>query len=426
MRSTVAGPDDRWDRLLQGLPHDIYHTAGYHRFTQATEGGDAQLIVIGDADRGLAWPYLLRRLDSVEGLGSSDARDIGSLHGYTGPLTWGVAPGDPWLDQAWQDVRDTWRSQGAVSTFARFHPLIGNVRHGATFHDESEPRSVIRLGTTISIDCTLERDEAEGQYARVTRQEIARAKRAGLATRHDVDWRQLDTFIRLYGATMERAQAAPMYRVTIEDAVRMRTELAANLHLLVTEVDGTTVAAGLFSEVGGIVEALMVGIDHAYKGSSPLKVLLDDAREWAHERGDRVLHLGGGRGGRSDSLYAFKSRFSKRKHALHAGRWILDAARYRELTEARAQQLGVSGGSLGATDWFPAYRAPTPRLEMPLAIPVAAGPGQGQDRARVPVPMVALKAESHADPGTGVRGSAARARSLGSSARQGATELMAS
>jgi hypothetical protein len=87
-------------------------------------------------------------------------------------------------------------------------------------------------------------------------------------------------------------------------------------------------------------------------------VMLDDARMWARRRGDRVLHLGGGRGGREDSLLAFKGRFSPRRHTFHTGRWVLDPPSYAELVERRTRLAAARGLEADDPGWFPAYRAP--------------------------------------------------------------------
>jgi hypothetical protein len=95
-------------------------------------------------------------------------------------------------------------------------------------------------------------------------------------------------------------------------------------------------------------------------------------RRWGRERGDRVLHLGGGRGGREDSLFAFKSRFSKRRHPFYTGRWILDPQAYRELVAGRQRLLERSGRRVAGTGWFPLYRAPLEQ-PTPVAIPIDGG-----------------------------------------------------
>ena len=117
-------------------------------------------------------------------------------------------------------------------------------------------------------------------------------------------------------------------------------------------VDGQVVAACLFMSHHGIVHPHLAGTSTAYLPMSPLKVMWDDVRKWAADRGDSLIHLGGGRGGSSDSLFEFKARFSPRRHQFYTGRWILDPRRF----DILARQAGVTTDTqLG---YFPPYRAP--------------------------------------------------------------------
>ena len=114
-------------------------------------------------------------------------------------------------------------------------------------------------------------------------------------------------------------------------------------------------AAGLFIEFGGIVQAHLVGTNRTLLALSPFKVLLDDARMWARARGNTVLHLGGGRGGREDTLLKFKGEFSPRRHVFRVGRWVFDQRRYCDLVEAR--RSGSPDGWVLDASYFPGYRA---------------------------------------------------------------------
>jgi hypothetical protein len=117
---------------------------------------------------------------------------------------------------------------------------------------------------------------------------------------------------------------------------------------------GEVVAGGLFTECGGIVQAHLIGTANAYLSLSPAKSLMDFARSWARQHGWRTLHIGGGRGGREDSLFRFKREFSPTRHDFAVGRWVLDADAYRRLSKARYG--GAPEASPG--EYFPAYRAP--------------------------------------------------------------------
>ncbi len=78
--------DPAWDQWLERVPRDVYHTAGFHSYSESSGESAAFLAVAGDVDRGVAWPYLLRHVSAVEGLGGTDAMDVTSVYGYSGPL----------------------------------------------------------------------------------------------------------------------------------------------------------------------------------------------------------------------------------------------------------------------------------------------------------------------------------------------------
>ena len=357
----VLGADDpAWDERLADAARDVYHSAGYHRFSASGRDRVAQLAVAGTSARGFAWPYILRRIRGIDGLYETPWSDVDSVYGYPGPLIWGCDPSDGFVAEAWAALQSRWREQRVVAAFTRFHPLLGNARIGEQL-DPPEPAPagpVLAGGSTVSIDCRAGDSDALAGYARVLRQEIARARRAGLRTEHDEHWAEARTFVRLYDATMDRNRAADSYRLSAGDVTRLRSDVDPHAHLLITHLDGKVIGAGIFTEFEGIVQAHLVGTDDEYRKLSPLKVLLDDARVWARRRGNRVLHLGGGRGGRDDSLFAFKARFSPRRHEFHTGRWIIDAGAYGDLVATREARLATDDRVVADSSWFPAYRAP--------------------------------------------------------------------
>jgi hypothetical protein len=372
--SLYRATDPAWEESLGAVPRDVYHTAGYHAYAQGSGEGEPYLVVVGGGRRGLAWPYLLRKVGDLPGLTGSDATDVTSVYGYPGPLAWGSLPGDEFIASAWSSIVDIWRGQGAVTAFSRFHPLFNNAslvsglcRPG----DATEGHwSVLAVGSTVSIDCTLGDDAARAQYAPALRQRLRAGRRAGLTTTHDEDWRDLPTFADLYRETMVRNGAAAYYYFDQSDFERLHAALPGQVHLLVTRVGDAVAAAGLFTEYGGIVESHLVGTSSTLRSLSPFKILLDDVRSWARERGNSVFHLGGGRGGRKDTLLTFKGDFSPRRHLFHVGRWVLDRAEYRSLVEARL--AAAPAGRVPDPTFFPAYRAPLLEEEgsaTPLLIP---------------------------------------------------------
>jgi lipid II:glycine glycyltransferase (peptidoglycan interpeptide bridge formation enzyme) len=125
---------------------------------------------------------------------------------------------------------------------------------------------------------------------------------------------------------------------------------------MVTRLEDKVAAAMVFVEYQGLVHAHLAGSNDELKRLSPLKVLLDDVRRWAQERGDRVFHLGGGRSAKDDSLLAFKTRFSPRRHDFYVGRWVLDPTAYAALQDQRSAYADRAGLVPDQEEFFPSYR----------------------------------------------------------------------
>lgn len=352
----IDSTDPAWDAWIEATDHDVYHRAGYHRVASRTGDGTPLLLVYGTSNQFVAWPYLLQPIPASGPVVGGPAHDVTSTYGYSGPLVRGCEPGDRIVADAWQAFRDVWTEQHVVSVFTRFHPILNNHRWFVDIEPDAAPSELgggIKFtGETVSIDVTLPEADVLAGYPRSFRQEINQSRRRGLATVVDREWEHLDRFVELYTETMRRNHATSAYFLGREYFVDLRAELEDDLVLFLGMVDGQVVAACLFMSHHGIVHPHLAGTSTAYLPMSPLKVMWDDVRKWAADRGDSLIHLGGGRGGSSDSLFEFKARFSPRRHQFYTGRWILDPRRF----DILARQAGVTTDTqLG---YFPPYRAP--------------------------------------------------------------------
>jgi hypothetical protein len=360
----AASPE--WPERLDAVPHDFYHTAAYHLFSQNCGEGEAFLATYGDRTKFVAWPYLLRRVADSAGLENSTVTDVASVYGYPGPLVYNAAADPLFLARAWDALVAVWRSQKVVAVFTRFHPVLENHRWLRSLCPPAPStrcgpcagpeRGLVPSGQTVSIDLQVPESENLRDCQRILRQEIARGRRLGLTTEPDDSWRHLEDFVALYHCTMTRNRASSDYFFSSDYFQRLRIALGPYVHLIVTKLDAQVVAAGVFVEYQGIVQAHLAGSSEQWRALSPFKVLLDDVRRWARERGNRIFHIGGGRAGRDDSLFAFKARFSRCRHPFYVGRWILDADAYHSLCEQRRTYAHDTGLELEDTDFFPGYR----------------------------------------------------------------------
>ncbi len=343
----IFRPEDTgWDAWLARAPHDFYHRAAYHAFAQRMGEGNAYLVIYGTAQRFLAWPYLSNPING------SEKMDASSVYGYSGPIGIGLQD-RAFRARAWNALRTVWAEQRLVSLFTRFHPILRNQIYCEDMHAVAgiHGDELLKLGRSVSIDLSLSRVERRSAYPKILRQEIQAAERAGLVVAVDESWDNYSEFARLYRATMLKNSAHERYLFSPQYFEELRAALAGDAHLAVVQQNGELAAALLFTLRGHIAQAHLTGINPAFHALSPLKCLLEGVADIARDLGATLLHLGAGRGGKEDSLYKFKSRFSSLRHEFFVGRWVLDETAYHALVDSHAADAIHSAG------FFPAYRA---------------------------------------------------------------------
>ena len=349
--SLYCASDRQWIDTIQHVPHDVYHTPAYHLIPGFGSEGDAYVFVHRETDKVFLWPYLLTPID-----GGSDSCDVTSVYGYAGPIS---HPDQAFVQRAWLALCDHWRMQKVVSAFTRFHPILGNSELMTSIPDDESPSQATGLklcGATISINLNKSPEEQVKGYQKVLRQEIRKSRELGFVTIEDSDWKHVDDFVRLYRDTMSRRKGRSEYLIDFDWVAKFRGLLGGQARLFVTKWDGVVAAALLAMQHGPFLHAHLTGIEAELVAYSPLKVLLDQVREWGTTHSFQFFHLGGGLGGREDSLYQFKRRFSPQTHEFHTGSWILNPAQYRALEEVHKRNYREQGLDIGNPGYFPIYR----------------------------------------------------------------------
>jgi ribosomal protein S18 acetylase RimI-like enzyme len=326
-----------WEAVLAVAAHDVYHRPAYVALCAAQEHGRPCALHVTDGARTMLLPLVIR---SIPGGGF----DAASPYGYPGPV--GRGTDDPaFLSVALVAGLQVLREARLVSAFVRLHPLLNlSPPHGIG--------TLVEHGETVSVDLTLPTERLWAEMRLNHRRDIARATTRGFAARMDEEWTHLEEFERLYRATMARRSAAAFYFFGDAYFDGLRDALGEDLHLCVVERDGDLAAAGLFTETDGIVEYHLSGTDDAFRTDQPTKLMMHFVSAWAKDRGNRVLHLGGGVGGSSDSLLQFKIGFSPRLHAFATLRMVVDEREYGRLVTARDPRLDPDARS----GFFPLYR----------------------------------------------------------------------
>ena len=266
-------------------------------------------------------PFLLEHDGArFAGIERDEPRDVVTPYGYGGPTA----------DGFWDAYEEWARERGVVTTFVRFHPLYGNQR-GAPIH-------VDELAPTVAWRVDPDRDLLAGLHFK-HRNKVTKAENAGATvTQHD----GLGEFVPLYEDTMRRVNADDFY--FFEPAY---WERLGELPLVRFDagIDGEVVASALCLATPPWLHYHLSGTTDAGRTTGSSTLVLLEAARWGQANGYERFHLGGGLGGKEDSLHHFKARFDPDGLVPAAiGKAIHDEERYREL------------GGDGFDGFFPAYR----------------------------------------------------------------------
>ncbi len=350
----VEPGSDLWTDALRDLRHDFYHMPEYVRLCVSLyEGGRPCAFIARDADGLFLLPLILRPIEigSVE----SSLLDAISPYGYASPIV-SVRRGcdeSQFLERAIDALVECLAGQKVVSVFCRLHPML------ALPHEPLQRRgTIVEHGPTVYCDLRRSPSELWNATRETVRRQIRRVEQEGYVAEEDTDWDRYDDFQEVYADTMRRVGASEWYFFDREHFAQLRGALAGTMHLIVVRSVSQVVCAGLFSQSCGIVQYHLAGTRDGYEKCDVSKLLIHYAREWTKERGNDVLHLGGGVGAANDSLLHFKSGFSKLRSTFHTWRLIVDPDAYRELV-AQSRALSDSHDE-EPSGYFPEYRVDRP------------------------------------------------------------------
>lgn len=338
----------RWDEVLDEIgTYDFCHLSRYNQLAEHFGQGRAHLLVFREGSCTIAFPLLLRELPAGANPCATAAwQDVTSVYGYAGPLA-ATTPAGGVPDRFTAFVADFLRQHQVVSALSRLHPLL----------DQSPLLAgcgqIVPVGPTLSIDLTASEEEQWSAYRRNHRQDIKRLLTMGV-TCEQAGLDCLDAFVDMYYDTMDRVGAARDYYFPRDYFARLLTEMPDIAHLYLCRDGGLPVAGGIFTLCRGFVQWYLSGSRPGYEGPPPAKLMLDVARRWAVSQGAHTLHLGGGVGGRQDSLYHFKRGFTHREHTYAMWRYVADTEAYLKLCGHACREAGVQPDD----SYFPLYRHP--------------------------------------------------------------------
>ncbi|WP_178988842.1 peptidoglycan bridge formation glycyltransferase FemA/FemB family protein [Winogradskyella schleiferi] len=323
---------------------DLYHTFDYHHLSK-TKDESAVLLKYTEGNTTLVLPLLLRPIKN------SDYKDATSVYGYAGLLAINI--GEQFKkDNFHKALNAYFNDNKIISVFSRLHPFI---EHQEELHNGLG--KIVSLGKVVYINLTDAIEVQRARYNRRLKTYINKARKLCTVFEGTVE-EHLDTFINLYEDNMKRVDATEEYFFDKDYYHRLLSSTDFETQLILCRYNETQeiIAGALFMKTGNIVQYHLSGLSDDYFELNPIKLIIDEVRITSTNEGYKIFNLGGGLGSEEDSLFKFKSGFSKDFETFKIWKYIVDEDAYKTLTK---NHLGteIKTEDLN-TGFFPAYRAP--------------------------------------------------------------------
>lgn len=348
---------DQWVNALQACgKFDTYHLPEYHRLAEEQKEGLPFLFFFQAACCFAAVPFLLRQISDVHGLEDSRLFDVTSVYGYPGIVT-NVEQSSINAKTFRNDFQKTLlavlHDKQVIAFFTRQNPLF---QTSWLFHGIGG--EVQQMSNTVAIDLTKSNYEQEKSMTKGHRYDIRKARASGVVAYEDKEFRRIDDFILIYNETMKRNGALEYYYFSNSYYDKLKGSLGEKIKLFVAEKDGVLISASLFLVTGKIIQYHLSGTPDRYLSHAGAKVILDEVRQWGASQGYKWLHLGGGLGSVEDSLFRFKSGFSKLRFPFEIIKIVIKPEIYNQLVDQKNYWLESKGYEKNTDSYFPTYRTP--------------------------------------------------------------------
>jgi len=325
-----------WREIVEkSETYDFHHTSYYHKIDNEYI---SKLLVFSKGEDFIALPVVIRDIPD------SEFFDITSVYGYAGPIY-------RMQDNTKEELTAFFKlrfpqyclQNKIVSVFSRLHTLVDQkfILGGLG--------ELVDLNRTVSIDLTVSPEDQRKEYRKSLKSELNQLRRKNITIEAAEEPADIDRFIEIYYETMDRVKATPNYYFSKQYFYDFLATEEFNSTLLVAKFEDEVIAGAIFTYTDKIMQYHLAGTTEAFIRETPMKLIIDEARLLANELGLVHLHLGGGVAGHDDdSLFRFKSGFSKNFKQFSVWKYIVDEGQYHQLIDSK----NINQSS----NFFPLYR----------------------------------------------------------------------
>lgn len=339
-----------WDVAVKNFErHDIYYLSGYTKAFQLHGDGEPTLFYYDDGNT-RAVNVVMKRDIAMEPifrgkLPLNTYFDLATPYGYGGFLIEGSREKEN-LSNIFLEYDSYCRNNGIISEFVRFHPILNNDMGLESAYDVST------IGKTVSIELKSE-EYVWSNFKSSNRNITRKAKKSGVKVYWGRNPKLIDEFMGMYNSVMDKDNAKEYYYFSKSFYDSILNDLKHNFLVFYSVYEDKIIAMSIVLFSNNQMHCHLSASIKEYLAYAPTNLLLYEASCWGVNNGYSSFHLGGGLGGKEDSLYRFKRTFNRDSYNnFSVGKKIFDREKYDELVEMRMKERNFDRDS----SFFPIYR----------------------------------------------------------------------
>ncbi|WP_291920648.1 GNAT family N-acetyltransferase [Chitinophaga sp.] len=298
---------------------DIYYQPGFLETDAFLHKGEYEIFVCQEDNYVFIYPYIRKPL--INGY-----YDITSPYGYCGPYS-----NDPLFFQVGERmfIEYTCKQGFLVSEFIRYHPIY-NKREQERFKYFTSNflnRTVVMLSENIEWNKIWNE-----QFSSTNRNLVRKMKSEGYVFELVDPAPYLTEFMGMYYQNMLNVHATQYYFFSETYFEKLVNKLGEKLVMARVRMNNTTYATSLFFLSGNIVTYFLSARNFNTTQIPATNFILSNMAEWGHLHGYSYFNLGGGlTNSKQDTLFKFKSNFSKDYVPFYIGKRIHNPEVYESL-----------------------------------------------------------------------------------------------
>ena len=340
---------EEWVKQLELIGNtDFYFTYDYHQLSKNDDENQV-LLKYTEGNCIILLPLLIRNINGTS------HKDATSVYGYAGVLS-NINESSFDVSKFQAKLHSYLMDNKIITVFSRLHPFMDNQESLISGLGE-----ITDQGMVVYVDLSLPIEVQRANFNRRLKTYLNKARKVCTVSEgnHQED---LNCFIDLYHENMRRVDATDSYFFdkAYFDRIMASEDYTPQLMICQDNESQKIIGAAIFIKKDNIVQYHLSGLDADFYELNPIKLIIDEMRLISTAEGYEFLNLGGGRGGSNeDSLFRFKSGFSKEFKNFRLWKYIVNQDIYNELTNEYCDRYPELDKN--QISYFPKYRATIPK-----------------------------------------------------------------